>query len=85
MLNQAPGFNLLLTYQPVRMLNSVTSFHYAYEKLEKQSIQPLWVRPTRLLVRHLFSNSEVLGVLSHGIVVNMEDHMLSQFSLGRSL
>jgi len=67
------------------MLNSVTSFHYAYEKLEKQSIQPFWVRPTRLLVRHSFSNSEVLGVLSRVIVVNMEDHMLSQFSLGRSL
>jgi hypothetical protein len=32
-----------------------------------------------LLVRHSFSNSEVWGLLSHGIVVNVEDHMLPQF------
>jgi hypothetical protein len=31
-----------------------------------------------LLVRHSFSNSEVLGLLSHVIAVNVEDHMLPQ-------
>jgi len=32
-----------------------------------------------LLVRHWFSNSEVLVLLSHVIVINLEDHMLPQF------
>ena len=31
----------------------------------------------RLLVRHSFSNSEVLGLLFHVIVVNVEHHMLA--------
>jgi len=50
-----------------------------YEKLEKQSFQPFWDRPTILFVRHSFSNSEVLGLLSHVIVVNVEHRMLPQF------
>jgi hypothetical protein len=51
-----------------------------YEKLEKQSLQPFWDRPRILLVRYSFSNSEVLGLLCHVIVVNVEHHMLPQFS-----
>jgi hypothetical protein len=58
--------------------NFVTSNHSVCEKLEKQSLQPFWHRPRILLVRHSFSNSEVLGPLSHVIVVNVEYHMLPQ-------
>jgi hypothetical protein len=43
-----------------------------YEKLEKQSLQPFWDRPRILLVRYSFSNSEILGLLCHVIVVNVE-------------
>ena len=64
--------------------NFITS-RRMYEKLEKQSLQPFWDRPRILLVRHSFSNSEVLGLLCHVIVVNVEHHMLPQFSLSRSL
>ena len=56
-----------------------------YEKLEKEALEPFWDRPMRLLVRHSFSNFEVLGLLSHVIVVNLEHHMLSLLSLSRSL
>ena len=56
-----------------------------YGKLEKQSLQPFWDRPQRLLVRHSFSNSEVLGLLFHVIVVNVEHHVLPQLSLSRNL
>jgi len=59
--------------------NFVTSRQCVCEKLEKQSLKPFWDRPRRLLVRHSFSNSEVLGLLSHVIVVNVEHHMLPQF------
>ena len=55
-----------------------------YEKLEKQSLEPFGDRPGRLLVRHSFSNSEVLGLLSHVIVVKVEEHMLPQLSLSRN-
>jgi len=65
--------------------NFVTSGHSLCEKLEKQSLWPFWDRPRILLVRHSFSNSEVLGPLSHVIVVNVEHRMLPQFSFGRSL
>jgi hypothetical protein len=58
--------------------NFVTANHSVCEKLEKQSLQPFWHRPRILLVRHSFSNSEVLGPLSHVIVVNVEYHMLPQ-------
>ncbi len=56
-----------------------------YGKSEKQSLQPFWDRPSRLLDCHSFSNAEVLGLLSHVIVVNVERHMLPHFSLSRSL
>jgi hypothetical protein len=56
-----------------------------YEKLEKQALWPFWDRPMRLLVRHSFSNSEVLGLLSDVIVVNVEQHMLSLLSLRRGV
>jgi hypothetical protein len=38
-----------------------------------------------LLVRYSFSNSEVLDLLCHVIVVNVEHDMLPPFSLSRSL
>ena len=50
-----------------------------YEKLEKQSLYPFWDRPRILLIRHSFSNSEVLGLLCDVIVVNVEYRMLRQF------
>ena len=56
-----------------------------YEKLEKQSLWSFWGRPRRLLVRHSSSNSEMLGLLCHVIVVNVEHHMLPQLSLSRNL
>jgi hypothetical protein len=56
-----------------------------YEKLEKEALEPFWDRPMRLLVRRSFSNFEVLGLLSHVIVVNVEHHMLALLSLSRSL
>jgi hypothetical protein len=56
--------------------NFVTSNHSVGEKLEKQSLQPFWHRPRILLVRHSFSSSEMLGLLGHGIVVNVEHHLL---------
>src|SRR5215467_13429296 len=46
---------------------------------------PFWGRLRRLLVRHSFSTSEVLGLLWHVIVVNVERHMLPQLSLSRNL
>jgi hypothetical protein len=39
----------------------------------------------RLSLRHSFSNSEVLDLLSHVIVVNVEQNMLPLFSISRSL
>jgi hypothetical protein len=49
-------------------------------KVEKRSLQPFCDRPRILLVRHSFSNSEVLGLLCRVIVVNVEYRMLPQFS-----
>lgn len=65
--------------------NFVTSRRFVYEKLEKQ---PLWSfpgRPRRLLIRHRSSNSEMLGLLCHVIVGNVEHHMLPLLSLSKSL
>ena len=56
-----------------------------YEKLEKPALSRFLDRPMRLLVCHSFSNSEVLGWLSHGIVVNLEQHMLSLLLLSRGV
>jgi hypothetical protein len=55
------------------------------EKLEKQSFLPFWDRPKILLVRHSLSNSEALRLLSHGMAVNLEHHLLPQFRLSRNL
>ena len=52
-----------------------------YEKLEKQSLEPFWDRPRRLLGRHSDSKSEMFPLLCHVIVVNVEHHMLPQLSL----
>jgi hypothetical protein len=65
--------------------NFVTSRPYVYEKLEKQSLWSFWGRPRRLLIRHSSSNSEMLGLLCHVIVVNVEHQMLPQLSLSRNL
>ena len=65
--------------------NFVTSRQCVYEKLEKQSLQPFWDRPRMLLVRHSFSNSEMLGLLSHVIVRERGTPLLPQFSLSRNL
>jgi hypothetical protein len=65
--------------------NFVTSHQFVYENLEKQ---PLWSfvgRPRKLLIRNSSSNSEILGLLCHVIVVNVEHRMLPQLSLGRDL
>jgi hypothetical protein len=64
--------------------NFVTSRQFVYEKLEKQSLWSFPGRPRRLLIRHSSSNSEMLGLLCHVIVVNMEHHMLPQLSLSRN-
>jgi hypothetical protein len=56
-----------------------------YETLEKQSLYRFWHRLRRLLIRPLFSNSEVLRLFCHVIVVNVEHDMLPQVSLGRKL
>jgi len=71
---------LSLTFLEFRNLSPVL-----YEKLENQSLQPFGDRPRRLLVRHWFSSSEVLGLLCHVISVNMEHQMLPQLSLNRNL
>jgi len=65
--------------------NFVTSNHSVCEKLQKQSLQPFWHRPRILFVRHWFSNSDLLGLSCHVLVVNVEHEMLPQFSLSRSL
>jgi hypothetical protein len=65
--------------------NFVASRQCLYEKLEKQ---PLWSfvgRPRKLLIRNSSSNSEMLGLLCHVIVVNVEHTMLPQLSLSRNL
>ena len=65
--------------------NFVTSGHSLCEKLEEQLLWPFWDRPRILLARCSFSNAEVLGLSCHVIVLNVEQHMLPQFSLGRIL
>ena len=52
--------------------NFVTFRQYVYEKLEKRSLWSFWDRLKKLLVRHAFSDSEMSGLLCHGIVVNVE-------------
>jgi hypothetical protein len=60
-------------------------FQFVYGKLEKQ---PLWSfvgRPWKLLIRNPSSNGEMLGLLCHVIVVNVEHPMLPQLLLSRNL
>ena len=52
---------------------------FVYEKLENQSLWSFVGRPRKLLIRHSSSNSDLLGLLCHVIVVNVEHHMLPQF------
>ena len=65
--------------------NSVTSRPFVYEKLEKRSLWSTVGRPQRLLIGHSCSSSEMLGLLCHVIVVNVEDNMHLQLSLSRNL
>jgi hypothetical protein len=65
--------------------NFVTSRQFVYEKLEKQSLWSFLGRPRKLLIRNSSSNSEILGLLCHVIVVNVEHHMLPQLSLSSDL
>jgi hypothetical protein len=53
----------------------VTSCRCLYGKLEKQPRESFWARPRRLLIRHSCSNSEMLGLLYHVIVMNVEHHV----------
>jgi hypothetical protein len=64
--------------------NFVASRQFVYEKLEKHSLWPFWGRPNRLLVCHSASRSEILGLLCHVIVLNVEHRMLPQLSLSRN-
>ena len=59
--------------------NFIVSRQFVYEKLEKQSLWSFVGRPRKLLIRNSSSNSELLGLLCHVIVVNVEHHMLPQF------
>ena len=63
--------------------NFVTSRQRVCEMLEKQSLQPLSDRLRKLLARGSSPISEIVGLLCHVIVVNVEHHMLPQFSLSR--
>ena len=56
-----------------------------YEKLEKTPLEPFGDRPSTLLVRHSFPNSEMFGLFSRVIVLNVEHRMLPQLSLSRKL
>jgi hypothetical protein len=65
--------------------NFVTFRQCAYGKLEKQSLWSFLARPRKLLIRHSFSTSEMLGLLCHVIVRDVEHHVLLQLSLSRNL
>ena len=65
--------------------NFIVSRQFVYEKLEKQSLWSFVGRPRKLLVRNSSSNSELLGLLCHVIVVNVEHRLLTQLSLSRDL
>lgn len=63
--------------------NFVSARRCVYEKLEKRSLWSIVGRPRRLLIGHPSPNSQMLGLLCHVIVVNVEHHLLSQFSLNQ--
>ena len=65
--------------------NFVTSRQFVYEKLDKQSLWSFVGRPRKLLIRTSSSNSEILGLLCHVIVVNVEHRLLPQLLLSRDL
>jgi hypothetical protein len=65
--------------------NFVTSRQFVYEKLEKQSVWSFVGRPRKLLIRNSSLNSEILGLLCHVIVLNVEHPMLPQLSLSRNV
>jgi hypothetical protein len=58
---------------------------FVYEKWENQSVWSFMGRPRKLLIRHSSSNSDLLGLLCHVIVANVEHHLLPQLSLSRDL
>jgi putative flippase GtrA len=76
---------ICLTFGCSVFLNFVTSRQFVYEKLEKQSLWSFVGRPRKLLIRHSSSSSELLGLLCHVIVVNVEHQLLPQLSLSRNL
>jgi hypothetical protein len=65
--------------------NFIVSRQFVYEKLEKQSLWSFVGRPRKLLIRNSSSNSELLGLLCHVIVVNVEHRLLTELSLSRDL
>jgi putative flippase GtrA len=65
--------------------NFIVSRQFVYEKLEKQSLWSFVGRPRKLLIRNSSSNSELLGLLCHVIVVNVEHRLLTQLLLSRDL
>jgi len=68
-----------------RVLEFRNLSQFVYEKLENQSLWSFAVRPRKLLIRHSSSNSDLLGLLCHVIVANVEHHLLLQLSLSRNL
>ncbi len=64
--------------------NFVASRQFVYEKLDKQSLWSFVGRPRKLLIRTSSSNSEILALLCHVIVLNVEHPMLPQLSLSRN-
>ena len=66
-----------------RIFEFRTSRARRYEKLEKQSLLPIWGRPGMLLVRHAVEQSEMSGLLCHVIATDVEHDMLPQSSLSR--
>ena len=54
-------------HRPVSVCNNfsnlVTFRHWAYGKLEKQSLYPSWDHPNRLFIRHSVSKSEIFPLL----------------------
>jgi|SRR5437879_2010123 len=56
-----------------------------HEKLEKTRLEPFGDRPSTLLVRHSFSNSDMFGLFSRVIVLNSVRDMLLTSQLSRIL
>ncbi len=70
--NQSKG----LTPGRLGLLEFHNLFQFVYEKLEKRSLWSFVGRPRKLLIRNSSSNSQILGLLCHVIVVNVEHHLL---------